>query len=107
MPKGRDRHPVAGAGLAFLLGVAYLLVSLPGAVGLLARRGWGWLAEPAAFGAWCDDLLPAYGLLAELILAAAVLFTVTMTVLCLRHGGLGMAGPRSRSPMRLDSSATM
>lgn len=91
MTKERDRHPVAGAVLAFLLGVGYLLVSLPGALGSLSRHGWGWLAGPAAFGAWCDGLLPGFDLLVELTLAGLVVFTVAMTLLCLRHGGPRLA----------------
>jgi hypothetical protein len=82
----RDRNQVGGAVLAVGLGIAYLVVSLPGALDVLARHGWGWLAGPAAVGAWLDGLLPGFGLLAWFIVGGLVVFTVAMVMLCVRHG---------------------
>jgi hypothetical protein len=92
MDEHEVRHPVVVVAMTFLLGLAYLLVSVPGVLAALSRQGLGWLAGPAAFGAWCDRALPGFGLLFDLALAALVAFAIAMTLLAVRHGGRRLAG---------------
>jgi hypothetical protein len=84
---------VKGLLLTFVVGVAFVIASLPDGTALLARHDrWTWLAGPAEISAKLKAVLPPVTSLLQWINYALVAYAVALLLVSMRHARVGLVG---------------